>query len=177
MISEGSRRNCPTDPELILKELELEPQVVEHIKAVSELAMEIGRKADIRVDMDLIYKGSMLHDIGRSRSHGIEHIVEGEKIGREMGLGEEVVGIIRSHIGAGMSREEAVSLGLPAGDYFPVTPEEKIVAYADNLVRGARRIGFEESLERFRAELGDGHPAIGRMKRLHREVSSWVRKK
>ena len=52
--------------------------------------------------------------------------------------------IIKRHIGAGISKEEARALGLPEDDYFPRSLEEKIVAHADNLVKGTSRITVAE---------------------------------
>ena len=64
-------------------------------------------------DKDLIKKGALLHDIGRSKTHGITHAVEGAKIVREYGYPEEVQNIVERHIGAGLSEDEAIKLGLP----------------------------------------------------------------
>ena len=92
----------------------------------------------VNIDIDAIYLGGLLHDIGRAKTHGIGHAVAGSIIALENGLSDKVVNIIERHIGAGISREEAVALGLPEKDYFPVTMEEKIVAHADNLVFGEK---------------------------------------
>lgn len=172
MKSQSWRKSCPT-AEALLRELK-EPSLVEHSRAVASLALEIAERVDFPVDRELVYRGAMLHDIGRCVSHGLDHISEGVKLARLMKLDERLVNIIARHIGAGLTREEAASLGLPPGDYLPRTPEEKIVAYSDNLVLGKERVSFEESLRRFGEELGESHSAVERMKRLHREISSWL---
>lgn len=69
---------------------------------------------------------------------------------------------------------EARELGLPPRDYFPVTPEEKIVAYADKLARGSQVVAFQEALEDMRRSLGKDHPAIKRLKDLHEEIQGWL---
>ncbi len=60
----------------------------------------------------------MLHDIGRSKTHGISHAVEGAKIVKQYGYPEEVQNIVERHIGAGITEEESVKLGLPKNHTF-----------------------------------------------------------
>ena len=158
----------------LLRRCRVPEKVIEHSLAVSELAGELASRARVPLDKELVRVGALLHDLGRARTHGIEHGVEGARLARSLGLEERIVRIIERHIGAGIAEEEAVSLGLPPGDYLPETPEEKLVAYADNLILGTRRLSFEESLERFKRVLGENHPSIKRMLRLHREVTSWL---
>lgn len=121
--------------------------VIEHCKTVAQyvrkIAVNISRRAKkrgqpINIDMDAVYFGALLHDIGRSKTHGIDHAVVGASIAIENGLSDTVVKIIERHIGAGIPRDEAMALGLPEKDYLPVTIEEKIVAHADNLVFGGK---------------------------------------
>lgn len=157
-----------------LKSLNCPESVVEHLIAVRDNAIKIADKVKIPIDHDLIKRGALLHDIGRCKTHGIEHGIEGGRILREMGLGEEIAKIAERHIGAGINSDEAEKIGLPPGEYCPETPEEKIVAYADNITRGSKMISFDESLKRFKKELGASHPSIGRMKELHREIQSWI---
>jgi uncharacterized protein len=158
----------------ILKNFNCPENVIEHLIAVSKNALAIADRVNIPVDRDLIKRGALLHDIGRCRTHGIGHGIEGGKILREQGLGEEIARIAERHIGAGLTSDEASRLGLPSGEYIPETPEEKIVAYADNLTGGSKIISFEESLERFKTELGENHPSIGRMEELHEEIQGWI---
>lgn len=128
-------------------------EVIGHCKLVAQhakkTALDVKRcaeKKEISIDIDVnaVFLGAMLHDIGRSKTHGIRHAVEGAKIATEHKLSDKVVKIIERHIGAGIPREEAVLLGLPEKDYMPLTIEEKIVAHADNLVLGSRIATIEE---------------------------------
>lgn len=116
------------------------PNVVEHCRAVAryarKIALDINRCAhkrgtSIKADVDIVFVGGLLHDIGRSKTHGIDHAVKDARIALENGLGDKIVNIIEWHIGAGITREEAVAFGLPARNYLPVTLEEKIVAHAE----------------------------------------------
>jgi uncharacterized protein len=136
--------------------------------------LEIASKVNIPVDRDLLEYGALLHDIGRCKSHGVEHAVIGGKIAREMGLPENVARIIERHIGAGLTASEAEKFGLPAKDLLPLTPEEKIVSYADNLTIGSRMVSFGDALERFKRVLGREHPAVQRFVSQHREIMEWM---
>ena len=64
--------------ELLRKENTPE-NVIEHCKAVCRKAMKIASNFD-DVDCELIRKGALLHDIGRSKTHGITHAIEGVEI-------------------------------------------------------------------------------------------------
>ncbi|MBE6502351.1 MAG: TIGR00295 family protein, partial [Methanobrevibacter thaueri] len=129
--------------EIELLEKENTPEnVIEHCKAVYEKAMKIAANFD-NVDEDLIRKGALLHDIGRSRTHGITHAIAGVEIAKTYGYPDDVLNIIERHIGAGITAEEAVKLGLPEKSYVPQTLEEKIVAHADNLISGTKEVDID----------------------------------
>ena len=134
----------------LLEESGCAPNVIEHCKEVASLAVEIAEKAKAAgndVNPELVEVGALLHDFGRCRTHGIAHAVEGSKLAKSKGVEPEVAEIIKRHIGAGISKEEAKEFGLPEDDYFPRSIEEKIVAHADNLVKGTKRITINERLE------------------------------
>jgi len=156
----------------VLAEIGCDEQVQEHILAVRELALKIADSIKVPVDRTLIELGAIYHDIGRAKTHGIEHAIVGAEMARQRALPEAVVAIIEKHIGAGITKEEARQLGLPEKDYIPETLEEKIVAYADNLINGSKVVSFDEALERFKAVLGAEHPAVERFIRMHQEIES-----
>ena len=153
-------------------------KVIEHCQAVAayarEIAMDIricalGKKKQVKIDIDLVYIGGLLHDIGRSRTHGISHAVEGAKIAIENGLDEKLINIIERHIGAGIPEEEAAALGLPAKDYMPLILEEKIVAHADNLISGTRIGSIDEQIAGLRKKQFD-EKTIQRIIELSNEI-------
>ena len=143
--------------------------VIDHCKAVYKKAMEITSNFD-DVDEDLIRKGALLHDIGRSRTHGITHAVEGVKIAKEYGYDEDVLNIIERHIGAGITESEAEKLGLPKKSYVPQTLEEKIVAHADNLVSGSKEVDIDFVIEKWRRTIEDSDDNIERLIKLDNEL-------
>ncbi len=157
----------------ILKEAGCDESVLSHSLLVTKVAMEIASLVNHRhkVNLRLVEIGALLHDIGRSKTHGITHGAEGAEILERLGYPEQLVRLVRNHVGAGIPREEASVIGLPPNDYTPATIEEKVVCYADKLVSGNTRISFEEALNAFAEDLGWKHPGITRFRDLHREIT------
>ena len=143
--------------------------VIDHCKAVYEKAMKIAANFD-NVDEDLIRKGALLHDIGRSKTHDITHAIEGVKIAQNYGYDKDVFNIIERHIGAGITEEEAEKLGLPKKSYVPQTLEEKIVAHADNLVSGSREVDIDFVIEKWKRTIEDSDDNIERLIKLDNEL-------
>jgi len=148
--------------------------VINHCIAVARKALEIADSLKIPVDIKLIRDGALNHDIGRARTQTILHAVAGAEIARDAGMDEKVVKIIERHIGAGIPAEETAALGLPFADYVPLSPEEVIVSYADNLLYGEKVMSFGESLGMLSKRLGEGHPGIERFMSMHAMVRSWM---
>ncbi|HHV24313.1 MAG: TIGR00295 family protein [Methanosarcina sp.] len=161
----------------LLEETGCAPNVIEHCKEVASLAVEIANKtkaAGHDVNLELVEVGALLHDFGRCRTHKIAHAIEGYRLARTRGIEPEISEIIKRHIGAGISKEEARSLGLPENDYFPRSLEEKIVAHADNLVKGTNRITISERIALMRKQ-GVPENVIQRMNKLAQEIEGLVR--
>jgi uncharacterized protein len=124
------------------------------------------------VDIKLVEAGALLHDIGRSQTHNVDHAAVGGEIARKLGLSESVVRIIERHIGAGIPEKEARALGLPEGVYIPETLEEKIVCYADKLISGRKEVEISVTIGDFAEKLGWDHPAIERLHKLQVEMDA-----
>ncbi len=152
----------------ILKEEGCSPKVIRHVCTVNIVAMIIASR--IKADKELVNAGSLLHDVGRSRTHGVKHVSEGVTIARSRNFPEPLVRVISRHIAAGLTKEEAKALGLPDGDYMPETIEEKIVCHADNLVSDDKVTTLQEALEDLNSK-GYTSTAI-RMKAMHQELST-----
>ena len=151
----------------LLKKTGCTDEVISHSEAVRDVAVKIAKAAGANIS--LVESGALLHDIGRSKTHGIRHAVEGVKIGKKLGLPENILKIIERHIGAGLSSDEAKKLGLPKKNYIPITLEEKIVCHADNLIENNKKRKIEEEVER---ALIEGHSEYARrLVVLHKELS------
>jgi uncharacterized protein (TIGR00295 family) len=134
----------------IMREERLSPVVIRHACVVNVVAMEVARHCG--ADLDLVNAASLLHDVGRSRDHGIQHVWESVRIARERSLPEELVLCIGRHIASGFTAEEARELGLPDGDYMPLTLEDKVVNFADNLVSDRSIKTTGQAAERMRSK-------------------------
>jgi len=158
-----------------LRESGCSQNVIKHCEAVAELALEIAKKCvekGLKVNLELVEIGALLHDIGRAKTHSVHHAVAGAQIAKTLGLPEPVIAIIKRHVGGGITAEEAKKLGWPKDVYAPQTIEEKIVAYADKLIEGSKRVPIEETIEKFSQELPP--QAVARVKRLHREMLALI---
>lgn len=135
------------DFDSLLKEAGCSRRVIEHCHAVRDVAREYARSDD-SVDRELLSTGAALHDIGRGQTHSLFHAQAGADYCRRAGLPEPVARIVERHTGAGLSADECSLLRLLPIDCIPRSLEEKIVANADNLVRGGRRISIDERILR-----------------------------
>lgn len=150
----------------LLKKYKVDERVMEHLWAVHDYAMEIA--SQVECDRDLVEVGSLLHDIGRSKSHNIDHALIGAVILRIEGVDEKIVKIVERHTGAGLTPDEAIKLGLPPGDYVPKTTEEKIVCHADNLIGSTERVSIKDTIKMARQKW---FPAsVDRLIQMHFEV-------
>ncbi|MFQ5884387.1 MAG: HDIG domain-containing metalloprotein, partial [Thermoplasmata archaeon] len=137
-----SREDCLE----ILKEAGCEDNVVKHSEVVTKLAVKMAGICE--ADVDLVRTSSMLHDIGRSVTHGPEHGFEGGRILRELGFPGRIAFIVERHVGGGLDARELKELGLPAKDLVPVTLEEKIVCLADKLVDDNQKVRLEIEIQK-----------------------------
>ena len=153
----------------ILKKEDTPENVIKHSKAVYEKAIVISSNFE-NADIELIKKGALLHDIGRSKTHGIRHAVEGAKIVKNYGYSKEVQNIVERHIGAGISEDEAPELGLPKKSYVPQTLEEKIVAHADNLISGAKEVDIDFVIDKWQRKIDEPEENIKRLIKLDNEL-------
>ena len=153
----------------ILKKEKTPQNVIDHSIAVYNKSLEIAKNFP-NADLDLIKKGALLHDIGRSKTHSITHAVEGREIACRYGYDENVLNIIERHIGAGITKDEAKKLGLFEKSYVPETLEEKIVAHADNLISGTKEVDVDFVIKKWKTRMDDPHDNIKRLITLDEEL-------
>ncbi|MHA1728161.1 MAG: HDIG domain-containing metalloprotein [Promethearchaeota archaeon] len=139
----------------IFTELELPQNIQRHSMAVSKKGAKIAAKIkNINVNINLVKIGGMLHDIGRSKSHGFDHAVSGGKIIRKYRFSEQLARIAETHILGGLTAKEAEKLDLQPKNYLPETIEEKIVCLADKYYIGTKKVTIEERWGRWFARYG-----------------------
>jgi len=153
----------------LLKEEGCSNWVIEHSLAVCNKAKEISKNFD--VDQKLIEEAALLHDIGRSKTDDIDHGIVGAKLVIKKGFSNEVGCIIEKHVGSGISKEEAVKLGLPEKNYIPSTIEEKIVSHADNLIHGIEEVDIDFVVNKWKNhQINTLEESIDRLKKVHDEL-------
>ena len=167
----------PDEALRLLKRVGCEEDIINHAIQVSKLAVKIGQACaenGIKIDLKLVQVGGLLHDIGRSITHDVSHGVKGAEILRSLKIPDKVVRIAEVHVGAGISKEEAIQIDLPAKDHIPTIVEEKIVCYADKLVKKDRVMDFNEGIRDMARSLGFNHPALLRFRKLHDEITQFT---
>lgn len=108
---------------------------ITHSVKVAEKALDLARRVGgSGIDLELVGRGALFHDLGKAKTHGMEHGMIGAELGRTIGLPDEITAIMEKHIRGGLTEPEACELGLPVKDYTLRTLEERIVIYADRLV-------------------------------------------
>jgi uncharacterized protein len=107
---------------------------IAHSIKVAEKALEIASRIDKNLDMELVGRGALFHDLGKAKTHDIEHGKLGAEMGAALGLPPEITAVMEKHIRGGLSAEEAIELNLPVKDYTLSSLEERIIIYADRLV-------------------------------------------
>jgi uncharacterized protein len=157
--------------------------VLAHAKAVQKLAVKIANDilhTGFYVDVNFIKTASLLHDIGRFKcpprsKDSIAHGVEGAEILLKEKLPKEAL-VCARHIGAGITKKEIIErkLPLPHEDYIPETIEEKIIAYADNLIDKDKEIKYKQALKEFEEISKE---AVEMLKNLHDEIEELRKEK
>jgi uncharacterized protein len=119
----------------LYRELGLPDHIIKHSILVAEKALEIAKQiqdAGHPVNLELVEMGALLHDIGRVNAKGLHHAAEGSKILREHGFSEAIARIVETH-------------SLNAS--WPTTIEEKIVCYADKIIKGTQRLSVNDRFD------------------------------
>jgi uncharacterized protein (TIGR00295 family) len=157
----------------ILVDVGVSQEVLDHMLLVEAIArswaVAINERHPSSVSVPLVTAGALLHDIGRVETHGIEHVRVGVEMAEGMGIDPRVVEIIRRHVGGGLTKGEAVEMGLPEWDMMPRTIEERIVCHADTLVGGKGRRTLLQTLKHIRRKRAPLYER--RVQQLHNHLS------
>ncbi len=159
----------------LLKEVNCPEWVIKHSKLVCKISLDISKNFP-NADKNLIKRGALLHDIGRSQSNDIDHAYLGTLILKKHNYSNDIISIVEKHIGTGITLEESKNLKIPTKDYTPKTIEEKIVSHADNLTNGYKEVTIDFTANKWRIRLGENHPSIKKLYKNHRELVTEVNK-
>ena len=158
---------------------------IAHCVKVAEKALEIAYRTHADLDFEFIARGALFHDLGKARTHDIEHGQIGAEMGKALGLPNSICAVMEKHIRGGLTDKEAVELNLPVKDYTLYTLEERIIIYADRLVDIItedivpinEEIEAEEQFEeilRTIPKYGKNDITLSRYLDYHREIQSLV---
>jgi len=161
---------------------------IKHCVKVAEKALEIAQRTGADLDMEIVGRGALFHDLGKAKTHEIGHGKIGAELGKALGLPGEITAIMEKHIRGGLTEEEARELGLPIKDYTLKTIEERIVIYADRLIDiitdGIVEINDESEAETRFEEILRTYPKYGKNEKTlhrylgyHREIQRLMRKR
>jgi uncharacterized protein len=161
---------------------------ITHSVHVAEKALEISRRiGGIAIDQEFVGRGALFHDLGKTKTHEMEHGRIGAEIGKRIGLPDDITAVMEKHIRGGLTEPEARELGLPVKDYTLRKLEERIVIYADRLVDiiydGIVPVKSEQDAEERFEEILRSYPKYGkneitlnRYLGYHREIQGLMKK-
>lgn len=158
---------------------------IRHSILVARKAVEIAERTGTDLDLRLVARGALFHDLGKALTHSFQHGELGAEIGKSLGLPKAITDIARKHFHGGLSPKEAHDLDLPAVDYTPRLLEERIILYADRLVdiltEGFFAFADEREAEARFEEIVTTHRAYGkdqltsaRYVAYHREIATLI---
>ncbi|MGB0651850.1 MAG: HDIG domain-containing metalloprotein [Thermoplasmatota archaeon] len=153
----------------LLDEAGVPAWVLRHAGCVRDLAVAMARRApDGTADPALVEVGAILHDVGRAVTQDVRHASLGSAWLADRDVEPAIVQVVDRHTGAGIDAAGAAALGLPVRDYTPRSLEERIVAHADNLYSGDKRLDLHQVQAKYVAKgLED---AGARILELHRAL-------
>jgi uncharacterized protein len=64
---------------------------------------------------------------------------------------------------------------IPEEDFLPISLDEKIITYADNLIEGGKRTTGTEKIERLKKDYKINPKVIERMKKLALEIENLLK--
>ncbi|MBM3309648.1 MAG: HDIG domain-containing protein [Candidatus Altiarchaeales archaeon] len=136
-------------------------KIARHCIATSKKAVEIAEKIKANgheVDLELVKVGALLHDIGRARTHDIEHNYEGSVMLRELGF-EELARAVERH---GANIFEVMH---PK----EMTLEEKIIYIADKLTEEDEYVNLDERFRKV-VERRKKHGKIDEIRQIEKAI-------
>ena len=153
---------------------------LQHSRQVADKALEIARRCNLDIPLDIVETAAMLHDIGifltnapdidcYGSEHYICHGILGAELLRKEGFDEEIARVAERHTGAGLTIDDIdrQQLPLPRKDYLPETMLEKLICYADKFFSKSGTMQ-QKPLDRVRASMAHhSTDSLARFDELH----------
>ena len=92
-----------TDDIDILRQAGVSEEDIVHSVKVAEKALEIAARTRADLDIELVGRGALFHDLGKARTHEIEHGKLGAEMGLALGLPEAITAVMEKHIRGGLT--------------------------------------------------------------------------
>ncbi|MHC4222843.1 MAG: bis(5'-nucleosyl)-tetraphosphatase [Planctomycetota bacterium] len=145
--------------ELLTRETGADTPLLDHSAQVAGMA---GAMAEAwgGLDAEFVEAAAWLHDVGRARNHGPRHALEGFRLLVERGHPGYAPTCLSHYLKGG----DPMQLGLnpefaeemwSACDLDTFGPEERIIALADAMAQGPRRVTVEERLDELVLRYGE----------------------
>jgi uncharacterized protein len=139
--------------------------LVNHSRSVADKALSIANAhPEMDIDGTFVEEAAMLHDIGifycdapEIDCHGAEpyirHGILGAELMRKEGFPRHAL-VCERHTGTGIYREHIreQNLPLPVKDFYPVSPEEQLICFADKFFSKTNP-GKEKEIDKIESSL------------------------
>jgi len=149
----------------LMSDLGLPEGIKEHCIVVKEIALDIVKQikeknTEADINTEVVEAGALLHDIGRTRTHGIDHGYQGYLLMREINIDERVARCALVHVLGGFDKED-IRKEFPAEarneikiSLMPKSIEEKIVCLADKNAEGTMQVSTKKRFSRWFKKYG-----------------------
>ncbi len=151
----------PTNEEIfdMMSKWGLPDGIREHCMVVKDIAMEFVRKIhdrdpNVKIDSRVVEAGALLHDIGRVKSHGLDHGYRGYQALMESKADERVARCALVHVLGGFTVDD-IKREFPGNakdikvSLMPQSIEEKIVCFADKHAVGTMQVTVKKRFSRW----------------------------
>jgi uncharacterized protein len=159
MLDFGNR--IPTNDEIfdLMSKWGFPDGIKEHCIVVKDIAMEFVTKIHTRdpnakIDARVVEAGALLHDIGRIKSHGLDHGYRGYQALMDVKVDERVARCALVHVLGGFTVDD-IKKEFPSNfkdiriSLMPQTIEEKIVCFADKHAVGTMQVTVKKRFSRW----------------------------
>jgi uncharacterized protein len=162
----------------LLKKYSKNKPWVKHCEAVSQLSTYYGNLfyRTIELDLEFIKSASLLHDIGRYKTHDpILHGIEGYRLLMRLGYPREAY-FCASHIFFGLTSREAHQYGLPREPFIPKNFEEQLITITDFLIEFDKATTLNSRFASLRERNCDNEYFLARLDDAERKANKFLKK-